>query len=103
MNFSSSAAAREQNEPGAAHLNSMTIISEQAAPAQNDDGEFTLVVADRCDQCGAQAFVAAAFTKAVLLFCAHHAREHAEKIADHIIADIRASLHEDASKTEARA
>lgn len=31
---------------------------------------------DRCDRCGAQAYVRAVYTRADLLFCAHHAREH---------------------------
>lgn len=93
---------REQNGSDAAHLTFMTSTSEQATPVRTDD-EFTLVVADRCDRCGAQAFVAAAFTKAVLLLCAHHAHEHAEKIADHIIADNRHLLHENRANTEVHA
>lgn len=32
----------------------------------------TLKVADRCDRCGAQAFVWARFTDEGLLFCGHH-------------------------------
>ncbi len=36
-----------------------------------------LTVADRCDRCGAQAFVRATMTSgAELLFCAHHGREY---------------------------
>jgi hypothetical protein len=35
-----------------------------------------LTAADRCDRCGAQAYVRARLTSgAELLFCAHHARE----------------------------
>jgi hypothetical protein len=36
-----------------------------------------LTAADRCDRCGAQAYVRASLvTGGVLLFCAHHANEH---------------------------
>lgn len=37
----------------------------------------TLTTADRCDRCGARAYVRATLTTAAeLLLCAHHAREH---------------------------
>ena len=42
-----------------------------------------LTVADRCDRCGAQAFVRARLAGGFeLLFCAHHGREHLEKLRD---------------------
>lgn len=42
-----------------------------------------LTVADRCDRCGAQAFVRARLAGGFeLLFCAHHGREHIEKLRD---------------------
>jgi len=34
-----------------------------------------LTVADRCDRCGAQAFVRAVFVAGELTFCGHHGRE----------------------------
>lgn len=37
----------------------------------------TLTTADRCDRCGAQAYVRVTLDSGELLFCAHHAREHA--------------------------
>lgn len=41
--------------------------------------EFTAL--DRCDRCGAQAYVRVELsTGGELLFCAHHAREHADKL-----------------------
>jgi hypothetical protein len=41
--------------------------------------EFTAL--DRCDRCGARAYVRVELaTGGELLFCAHHAREHAEKL-----------------------
>ena len=37
---------------------------------------------DRCDRCGAQAHIRALFlTGGELLFCAHHGREHHDKLA----------------------
>lgn len=38
---------------------------------------------DRCDRCGAQAYVRVELAGgAELLFCAHHAREHEDKLRD---------------------
>lgn len=45
-------------------------------------GEATkpLTGLDRCDSCGAQAYVRATFAGSELLFCAHHARAHESKL-----------------------
>ncbi len=40
-----------------------------------------LVALDRCDRCGAQAYVRAVLAAGELLFCAHHGREYGEKLA----------------------
>ena len=41
--------------------------------------QFTAL--DRCDRCGAQAYVRVELISGgELLFCAHHAREHADKL-----------------------
>lgn len=41
----------------------------------------TLTAADRCDRCGAQAFIRARLAEDhELLFCAHHGREHLDKL-----------------------
>ncbi|QIK83691.1 hypothetical protein [Sanguibacter sp. HDW7] len=40
-----------------------------------------LTVADRCDRCGAQAYVRITLPVGELLFCAHHSREHADAYA----------------------
>ncbi len=40
-----------------------------------------LTAADRCDACGAQAYVRVTLSSGQLLFCAHHARQHADKLA----------------------
>jgi hypothetical protein len=48
----------------------------------------SLSAADRCDRCGAQAYLRVELQSGgELLFCAHHAREHSEKlreIAEHV-------------------
>lgn len=42
-----------------------------------------LTAADRCDRCGAQAYVRVTLaTGGELLFCAHHGREHAPKLRE---------------------
>ena len=47
-----------------------------------------LTAHDRCDRCGAQAYVKVLLEAGgELMFCAHHAREHSEKlreIAEHV-------------------
>ena len=48
----------------------------------------SLTAADRCDRCGAQAYVRARLhAGGELLFCAHHGREHLPKLREH--ADIQ--------------
>ena len=43
----------------------------------------TLTAADRCDRCGAQAYVRARLSSGgELLFCGHHGREHLPKLQD---------------------
>ena len=42
-----------------------------------------LTAADRCDRCGAQAYLRVELQSGgELLFCAHHAREHGEKLQE---------------------
>jgi hypothetical protein len=42
-----------------------------------------LTAADRCDRCGAQAYIRARLvTGGELLFCAHHGREHLPALMD---------------------
>ena len=43
--------------------------------------ETALNAADRCDRCGAQAYVRVTMASGFeLLFCAHHSKEHADKL-----------------------
>jgi hypothetical protein len=40
-----------------------------------------LTASDRCDRCGAQAYLRVVLASgSELLFCAHHAREHGDKL-----------------------
>ncbi|MBA2418802.1 MAG: hypothetical protein WKF83_04025 [Nocardioidaceae bacterium] len=53
-----------------------------------------LNAADRCDRCGAQAYVRAELTNGgELLFCAHHAREHEDKLRE-----IAVTIHDETSR-----
>ena len=48
-----------------------------------------LTAADRCDRCGAQAYVRVTLEAGgELLFCAHHGREHASKLRE-VASDIQ--------------
>ncbi len=44
------------------------------------DATRPLTGLDRCDSCGAQAYVRAVMPSGELLFCAHHATKHREKL-----------------------
>ena len=53
----------------------------------------SLTAADRCDRCGAQAYVRARLNAGgELLFCAHHGREHLPKLRDH------AEIHDESDR-----
>ncbi|MGH3506394.1 MAG: DUF7455 domain-containing protein [Nocardioidaceae bacterium] len=56
--------------------------------------QFTAV--DRCDRCGAQAFVRVELTSGgELLFCAHHAREHLDKLQE-----VAAAIHDETGRLD---
>ena len=42
----------------------------------------SLTAADRCDRCGAQAYVRVVLAAGDLLFCAHHARRYESKLRE---------------------
>jgi ribosomal protein L37E len=39
-----------------------------------------LTAADRCDRCGARAYLRVTLPSGELLFCAHHGRAHSDKL-----------------------
>ncbi|MBX3067530.1 MAG: hypothetical protein IT191_03385 [Microbacteriaceae bacterium] len=57
--------------------------------------EFKLGISDRCDSCGAQAYIRAVIGESELLFCAHHGRHHQEKLSK-----IATSWHDESSRLD---
>ncbi len=56
----------------------------------------SLSAADRCDRCGAQAYLRVELVSGgELLFCAHHAREHGDKLRT-----VAASVHDETHKLQ---
>ena len=56
-----------------------------------------LTAVDRCDRCGAQAYLRVSLQGGgELLFCAHHAREHGDKLRS-----IATHVHDETEKLEA--
>ena len=53
----------------------------QVQPAVIAHDPYELTAADRCDSCGAQAYIRVTIGNSELLFCAHHGRRHQEKLA----------------------
>ena len=43
---------------------------------------LTLTAADRCDRCGAQAYVRVVLAAGDLLFCGHHAKAFKDKLSE---------------------
>ena len=55
-----------------------------------------LTAGDRCDRCGAQAYLRVHLPSGgELLFCAHHAREHGEKLRE-----VAATVHDETHKLD---
>ena len=76
------------NTPGRESLNPATTLN--MTPMKRNEADVTTAVApaahalsaeDRCDRCGAQAYLRVELhAGGELLFCAHHAREHGDKL-----------------------
>jgi hypothetical protein len=47
----------------------------------NQTVQDQLTAADRCDSCGAQAYIRATMASGELYFCAHHGAEFKDKLA----------------------
>jgi len=56
----------------------MTQIADKTADVTTT--EYILTALDRCDSCGAQAYVRATLASGELYFCAHHATKFEEKL-----------------------
>ena len=63
-------------------------VRPEVTPTATAPTAAPLTAVDRCDRCGAQAYLRVQLKSGgELLFCAHHAREHSEKlreIAEHV-------------------
>ncbi len=55
-------------------------MTTTTAPETSTTVEHRLTALDRCDSCGAQAYIAAEVNGSELLFCAHHGRKYEEKL-----------------------
>ena len=71
----------------------MSTLEQTAETTGVTDTSRPLSALDRCDSCGAQAYVRAVLSGSDLLFCAHHAHKHEEKLRP--IAD---SWHDESHK-----
>ena len=58
-----------------------------------DTLEPQLTAADRCDSCGAQAYIRVVVNSGELLFCAHHGKKYQEKLSA-----IAHSRHDESSR-----
>lgn len=56
-------------------MSETTGVVAEAAP------ETSLTAADRCDMCGAQAYIHVKLATGELMFCAHHGRKYQEKLS----------------------
>ena len=56
----------------------MSDVNATVTPAPSP----TLTAADRCDRCGAQAFVRVVLTSGDLLFCGHPAKAYEDKLRE---------------------
>lgn len=67
-------------------------------PAEvSDVTSLVLKVSDRCDACGAQAFVVTSHNAGHLLWCQHHFRKYDDKLAPLKVLDISRTLNTSAS------
>ena len=59
----------------------MSTTTEKISDSDQETSNHKLTLSDRCDSCGAQAFVIAKFANGELFFCGHHYRRWQEGIA----------------------
>ncbi|KQQ10962.1 MULTISPECIES: DUF7455 domain-containing protein [Rathayibacter] len=70
-------------------------MSTTATPNGVDElaGAHQLSAADRCDSCGAQAYIRVVVNNGELLFCAHHGKKYQEKLSS-----IAQSWHDESAR-----
>ena len=59
----------------------MTQIAPDRTAVDDLASNNQLTASDRCDSCGAQAYIRVAIGSSELLFCAHHGKKYQEKLA----------------------
>ncbi|NUT59475.1 MAG: hypothetical protein HOQ00_11630, partial [Agromyces sp.] len=59
----------------------MTQYTDSPGAVDELDTPYELTALDRCDACGAQAYIRVVVASGELLFCAHHGRKHQEKLS----------------------
>jgi hypothetical protein len=58
-------------------------ISREKVPHMTTPTVSSLTASDRCDRCGAQAYVRVTLLSgSELMFCVHHAREHESRLRE---------------------
>jgi len=57
----------------------MSQIAPEATAVEEHAHELT--ASDRCDSCGAQAYIRVSIGSSELLFCAHHGKKYQEKLS----------------------
>ena len=55
------------------------VTAGSTATVERDSYQLTAL--DRCDSCGAPAYIRVMIGESELLFCAHHGRRHQEKLS----------------------
>ena len=71
----------------------MTRYPETDGAVDELEPTYELTALDRCDSCGAQAYIRVVVNNGELLFCAHHGRKHQEKLSE-----IAHSWHDESSR-----
>lgn len=59
----------------------MSQIAPETTAIDELESSHELTASDRCDSCGAQAYIRVAIGTSELLFCAHHGRKYQEKLS----------------------
>jgi hypothetical protein len=78
----------------AGQITSPADTHEGGAPMTAALDERPLTAVDRCDRCGAQAYVRATLPSGgELLFCAHHFREHTDRLRE-----LTAAIYDDTGR-----
>lgn len=65
----------------------------QSLDSEITESDKSLLATDRCDVCGAQAYIRVSLATGELLFCAHHGRANKEKLEP-----IAISWHDESAK-----